>query len=125
MKRILVLLSVLLTSLGDLNARETGIEFLRGCGATVKQADGVAVTVEESIESIWCVGYLSGFADALRLSATFFEPQNQGVCLPEKGVSNEQLARVVTKWLKNHPESLHQSGRTEIMLALGEAFPCN
>ncbi len=121
MKRTLVLVVVLLIPWGGLNAKETGIEFLRACGATVKQADGLPVSDQESIESIWCLGYLSGFVDSLRLSA---KPQNQKVCLPAKGASNEQLARVVTKWFKNHPESLHQSGRIEIMLALGDAFPC-
>lgn len=118
MKRTLVLVVVLFIPWGGLSAKETGIEFLRACGSTVKQADGVSVSDKERIESIWCLSYISGFADSLRLSSSLFKPQNQKVCLPEEGASGEQLVRVVTKWLKTHPESLHESGRIQVMIAL-------
>ena len=124
MKRMLVLAVMLLIPWGGLNATETAIEFLRACGSTVKQADGLPVSDKERIESIWCLCYISGFADSLRLSSSLFKPQNQKACLPEEGASGEQLVRVVTKWLKAHPESLHESGRMQVMIALTNAFPC-
>jgi len=125
MKRVLILGAlVLLIPWNSSNAMQTGIEFLRACGAAVKQADGVPVSGQESVESLWCLSYLAGFTDSLRLTASLFKPQNQKVCLPEEGTSGEQLARIVTKWLKDHPEHIHESGRIQIMFALVNAFPC-
>lgn len=90
----------------------------------MKQADGNEVSPQEQIESIYCLAYLSGFTDSVRLSSHFDKPKAQKICLPETGASNEQLARVVTKWLREHPDTLHQAARIEIMIAFEKAFPC-
>jgi hypothetical protein len=45
------------------------------------------------------------------------------VCWP-KGVTVFQAVRVVTKWLNDHPEDLHNTARVEVMKALMAAFPC-
>ena len=124
MKRTLVIFAMLIFPWVNSYAQETGLEVLRSCGAAVKQADGLPVSDQERIEAIWCLGYLGGFADSLKLSASLFKPQNQKVCLPDKGTSNEQLVRIVTKWLKDNPQDLHQSGRMSVLIALGNAFPC-
>lgn len=42
-----------------------GTELLRACSATVKQADGGSITAEETVQSVWCVGYVSGVMDGL------------------------------------------------------------
>lgn len=119
----------LLVFLGFLPARSdaaisTGIEFLRACSATVKQADGLELFPEEQVLSVYCLGYMSGFTDSVRLTNHFYKPKNPGICLPEKGASNEQLIRIITKWLKEHPDTLHQTARMDVLLALQNAFPC-
>ena len=44
------------------------------------------------------------------------------VCLPD--TSHEQLARVMVKYLREHPEQLHWRSGQVAMLALFQAFPC-
>jgi hypothetical protein len=102
---------------------ETGDDVLRICGASVKKADGLSVSDKEILDAIFCLAYLSGFQDSIRLSISLFKPQNQIICLPEKA-SSIQLARIVTKWLKDHPQQLHESGRMLVLFALGDVFPC-
>lgn len=77
----------LLVFLGFLPARSdaaisTGIEFLRACSATVKQADGLELSSEEQVLSVYCLGYMSGFTDSVRLTNHFYKPKNPGICLP-------------------------------------------
>lgn len=46
------------------------------------------------------------------------------VCLPEHGSTNAQVALVIVKFLRDHPERLHED-RTALMVdALSGAFPC-
>jgi len=44
-------------------------------------------------------------------------------CVPE-GVTSGQLAAVVTKYMNDHPELLHEQARDIVFTALFEAFPC-
>lgn len=85
--------------------------------------DGVEISMEETFASLWCVGYVSGVLDAVRIA-----PQiNQGrplICPPENGITNEQAVRVVVKYLRANPELLHETARIHVMIALGNAFPC-
>lgn len=101
----------------------TALIVLQGCGATVKQIDGSEISIEESIASTWCVGYVSGMLDGVRIA-----PQlNKGpplVCSPEGGITNEQAVRVVVKYLRAKPEILHESARIHVLIALAKAFPC-
>ena len=41
-----------------------------------------------------------------------------------EGATHEQEARVVYKYLDNHPEKLHEPAGKLVSLALSEAFPC-
>lgn len=102
----------------------TGLEMLSVCGSAVKVSDGIKVTESEGLDSLLCVAYLSGFADAITLSSQSTKPQEPKICFPRSGASNEQLARIVVKWLREHPENLHESARMEVMLSLNHAFPC-
>ena len=46
-----------------------------------------------------------------------------GVCIPE-GAKSLQWAKVVVKWLNDHPEKLHDPAVIAVYLAMKEAFPC-
>ena len=46
------------------------------------------------------------------------------ICLPEEGIQVEQAMLITTKWLRSHPEQLHQGGRESVFIALAQAFPC-
>ena len=72
--------------------------------------------------SFYWIGYLGGFNDAAVLIDT---AAAHGIyCVPPTGIENDQLVRVVKKYLDEHPEDLHQSARILILFALREAFPC-
>lgn len=102
----------------------TGNDLLKSCSATVKLSDNIKLSAVEASNSSLCIGYLSGFTDSLQLSTHLSGVPVNNICLPSEGVSNEQLARVMAKWLKDHPEDLHKSVRIEVLNALSHVFPC-
>lgn len=103
------------------NAYANGNELLRNCqSALALERGGQSPT--DSARAIQCLGYLQGFSG---LNALYEQVQQKTFwCLPD-GVRNEQIVRVVVKYLQSHPELLHQSKAGLAALALGEAFPCN
>ena len=100
-----------------------GAKFLRACNAEVKQRDGLNISEEESIEALWCVSYVSGFLDALAVSE-LMAPVRKAICLPQRGITTDQAARILVKYLRDNPEKLHQSGRISLFVALAKVFPC-
>ena len=100
-----------------------GAKFLRACSAEVKQQDGLQVSQEESIEALWCISYVSGFLDALAVSDSM-APARKAICLPQRGITTDQAARILVKYLRDNPEKLHQSGRISLFVALTKIFPC-
>lgn len=102
---------------------QEGARFLSACGAAVKQQDGVSVSDKEMIESLWCIGYVSGFLDSMSIT----QSTNGGrpnVCLPQQGITNDQAVRIFVKFLRENPQTLHESGRMLLYIALADAFPC-
>ena len=73
-----------------------------------------------STSSDLCLGYVMGVSDALNLS-TF--KQNKIFCSPTSVSAHQELA-VVIKYLRDHPDTRHYSGASEIGVALAMAFPC-
>ena len=110
---------------GNIHAQsqEDGSHYLRVCSAAVKMSDGKELTQEESLGALYCVSYISGFLDSMSLTAKFTKGKRT-VCTPERGVSNDQAARLLVKYLRANPETLHESGRMSLYLALQKAFPC-
>jgi hypothetical protein len=101
-----------------------GNELLRKCNATVTLADNAAdLSADEAMQAIFCTGYLDGFLDAHQLSVDVGKGR-PFFCLPKEGIQVIQAARIVTKWLKAHPEELHESGRASVAIAIAQVFPC-
>jgi len=46
------------------------------------------------------------------------------ICIPDGKVPVAQLARIVVKWLRDHPERLHEPKSVLALEALSGAFPC-
>jgi hypothetical protein len=46
------------------------------------------------------------------------------ICIPKEVTSNTQLALIVTKYVRDHPEKLHEPRSTFAFAALQTAFPC-
>ena len=106
-------------------ADRTGTAFLRKCNPVVREADGEDVSAEEAVQGLLCMSYLSGFLDGHELAASTFESQyKRVVCPPKGGVVGEQAARIVVKYLREHPETLHATDRVSVFIAFSRAFPC-
>jgi hypothetical protein len=128
-----------------------GNGLLEACSVMVDFADNrsaaAALSNEQFTEKMgqlnWCTGYLQGTEDVheqnfvnLAIFAmaglTFGGPDKlkqyaleslQGPCFPGKAPIL-QLARVLVKWLREHPERLHELKSTLTTEAFKASFPC-
>ena len=86
------------------------------------------ITPDQSRTAFHCAGYIAGLADGYGL-AEDMEKFRVGsshplFCLPKEGLLGSQGVRVVVKWLREHPETLHQERKVLVMRAFEGAFPC-
>lgn len=101
---------------GEPAGQQTGMEFLQKC------AGGESVT--QMVAEMKCHSYLLGMVDTYQLLTPWLEPKRRVICLPTEGIQAEQALLIVTKWLRHHPEQLHESVRLLALKAFMEAFPC-
>lgn len=100
-----------------------GNELLKQCGTVVAFLDGAKVDISKDGLVQFCFGFMQGitqtnlvYQKVLNDSAHF--------CLPDGGVTNGQAARIVVKYLRDHPEDLHRNEFVLAFWAFKEAFPC-
>jgi hypothetical protein len=73
----------------------------------------------------FCLVYIIGFSDGYMIGdLDSGRSQDKNFCLP-KGIQGAQKIRVVEKYLKDNPNSLHHGAGILIILALEENFPCD
>jgi hypothetical protein len=107
-----------------------GDQLLKICHAAVKSMDeDQALTTKDkldwiasSIDGATCAAYLAGFWDGE--SATGTKGSNTLLFCPPPHTTNGQLARVVYKYLNEHPEKLSEDGAALVVKAFTLAFPC-
>jgi hypothetical protein len=125
MKIIALLFAILL--LPSVSYAGDGNELLNNCTKASKASDGEDVSSSDYFGMGTCMGMIRGVIDAgdiINASAKLRGYTKQNLyCVPVE-VSNVQATRVVVKYLKAHPEDLHQRDTTLTVLALKEAFPC-
>ena len=66
-----------------------------------------------------CDAYLDGFTDAIRASG-----QDHALACVPQSVAGTELRDVVVRWLRDNPESQHETGEKVARLALQKAYPC-
>lgn len=123
MRRFLTSIMLFVLAVPVAHSAPDGAQILQGCSAVIRQQEGKDLSPDETFSALFCLGYVSGVTDMVGL----FPPQKDGkklICVPPSGISNDQAIRIVVKWLSSNPETLHQTARTEIFLALAKAFPC-
>lgn len=111
-----------------------GTELLQVCQTFIKFEDTGFKTPggkanEDVAESVGCTRYLAGILDAEQDLHALIDVnlmKNTGAvlsCVPSD-VKVNQVARVVVKWLNDHPANLHNPASISAQVALAEAFPC-
>ena len=85
----------------------TGIELLGYCES------------QDLAEWGFCSGFIWGVADGHQLTSD----ESTSFCSPE-GATSDQMGRVVVKYLRDHPEKLHEHAVLLVAIALIEAWPC-
>jgi hypothetical protein len=104
------------------HAEQTGNDLLRGCTAMSKTADGNEQSIDDITSSLYWAGYISGFVDSYQITYPGNKPTL--FCVPQQGIENGQMARIVIKYLNDNPKDLHQSARLCLIHSLQDAFPC-
>jgi hypothetical protein len=128
-----------------------GNGLLDACGALVDFEDSPSSIsslnadrfTERTGQINWCAGYLSATQDMLGQSyanlifmgaagVTLAGPDKEkhavfddfrGPCVPDNATLL-QVARVLVKWLREHPERLHEPKGALTIASLHDAFPC-
>lgn len=67
-----------------------------------------------------CLAYIHGLIDGMQFGRFFAKEY----CPPKAGLSVDQAQLVITKYLRGHPEHLHEDAGTLAGPALLDAFPC-
>jgi len=114
MRKLFFVTSILLViSVTAFAQFETGNSLL----AKLEKDDVTPADMESAVEivtySALATGYISGVYDVFD-GHTFSSP---------KGVTTTQLADIVKKYLKEHPETRHENACDLVRKALQEAFP--
>jgi hypothetical protein len=127
MKILLVAFALLSCSVLAL-ADDDGNAFLRKCIPAVALMDGAHVP-DSMNDADFCMAYVRGVLDLTALWEATDKTKNvKGpflrACLPEHGVQTGQGIRIVVKYLKEHPELLHNESLFLVDQALMDAFPC-
>ncbi|ANS43239.1 MULTISPECIES: Rap1a/Tai family immunity protein [Serratia] len=110
------LLAVLLFSSVANAGFYSGNALLSETGGYVKNKNGAA-TVAEALDGGLFMGYVAGVFD------TYSMQGNRNIC-PDAGMSVGMASDAVLHYLNEHPEQLHYSAPSVIMLALTAAYPC-
>ena len=102
-----------------------GNRLLQYCGDVERFVDG-----GNSTSNPLGIGFCFGLMEGITYSNALYKiraPGKEFLCLPKGGVTNGQAARVglvVLRYLRDHPEQLHEKASFLAVLALVDAFPC-
>jgi hypothetical protein len=90
----------------------TGAEFYRACAGKGRVTSDVS-----------CKAYTRGFVDGMTMGAATGKTAAK-FCPPKGGISDEQSRLDIERYLKDHPEDLHDEAGLMAGVALLQAFPC-
>lgn len=106
------------------NDFKDGNDLLHNCSIALNIIDKTDKDFDdvEAVKGGLCLGFMHGITDLNQVYK--YKADNDPLfCFPKDG-TNTQAARVVVKYLKDHPEKLHEHMTLLTVLAFKEAFPC-
>jgi hypothetical protein len=71
-----------------------------------------------------CTGYVRGFIDGVLFGYVIGTKSPNLLCPPKAGISAVQGRLIVKKYLKEHPETLHEDAGSLVATAFVDAFRC-
>ncbi|MCL6306945.1 Rap1a/Tai family immunity protein [Pseudomonas syringae] len=104
---------------GQLAQADTGAEMAGYCRAFLSEK----LDPEQSFGAGVCAGLVYGVTDTLK-TAHIVSPDAVSVCIPIDGFTMGQAARILLKYLDDHPETLNENSSTLAMKAFRKAYPC-
>ncbi len=111
---------------GQQKAVRDGNAMLPRCKAAVRLLDGEKLDWEESSSGLVCTSYVAGLIDGYAMAKMIGESKTlkYPYCPPPTGWDNSQSVRIVTKWLSDNPDKLHEPANISFLIAMSKAFPC-
>jgi hypothetical protein len=114
---------LMLLPLQALAAGYDGTALLQDCSAAVSEYTAAPGSPKnESIPAVRCTSFTWGAFTVLR-SVQVGKSATRLLCAPAT-VKEEQVVRIVKKWLEEHPARLHLPAELTVTVSLREAFPC-
>ncbi len=103
-----------------------GNELLRTCNIMLNIVDKTVkdFDYEDAGNSSFCLGFMQGIIGLNSVYESKTDNNNTPLFCHPEGIITGQATRVVVKYLKDHPEQLHNNMITLTILAFKKAFPC-
>jgi hypothetical protein len=108
----------------------SGSDLLRDCNSAVRWLDSGTYTSVDMLQGMRCEGYVLGVLDGYRtrriLDGLLTRKQKTPIiiiCTPDQ-INNLEMARIVQKFVHDHPQYLTEDAADLIVGALANAFPC-
>lgn len=109
--RAICLAALLVAGTAHAEGAFTGNEIGQGCAI-------VATPTNSPPDNLWQAGVCMG------VMSTVIQIMDRGVFCTPQGANRQQYARVIMRYLNQHPERLHEPLWVLIVGALAESFPC-
>lgn len=74
-------------------------------------------------ETLTCMMFISGFRQGVLMAEAVSKTKSGISCEPEK-VPNTEVAKLVVRFARAHPEHMKHTGAELLALTLNDAFPC-
>jgi hypothetical protein len=80
---------------------------------------------DRSAQAFACITWITGFSQGLMAAQTLADIQHVSrvTCFPDE-FSGAQARLIIEKFMRDHPEDLHNNAATIAGFALALAFPC-
>jgi len=81
-------------------------------------------TILSTAQALYCRGLLQGIIAMNFHYEGQMDKSRLAFCVPDEGIRPQQAARIIVRYLQQHPQTLHYPGYFLAVQAFREAFPC-
>lgn len=100
-------------------------DLYRNCKEALKVSESSTIPPGTNMLRVGlCLGLIEGVKNTIAVLQTGLPAGKAQVCWKESGMSNIQGAKIIIKYLDDHPNQLSENQTAVTMYAFKEAFPC-